>query len=166
MGWQESRVTLIPAGWRPVTEEAPGTQTVNGTPLRIVRYKRDAGNSTRGASIDQVHQWFLGHGFTFKNWPDDSCLVWQDVQAEPYAEGGELTELILTFTLSPASPSRWEVWQRLVADLCGALDLGLADVEHGVRVGPDELFRLLARTVPWKEFQERYGWPMAVAGGR
>lgn len=163
MGWQESRITLIPAGWRPVSEEAPGTQTINGTPLRIVHYEREQDGAAGGTPIDQVHQWLLGHGFTFKKWPDDSCLLWRDVEAEPYSQDGELAELILTFTLSRESPSRWAVWQALVTDLCEALDLGLADAEQGVRVGADELLRLLAQTVSWRECQERYHWPVAIA---
>jgi hypothetical protein len=138
-----------------------------GTPLHIVHFEHQANGQTKGVPWDGVRQWLLDHGFTMrKQWPNDLCWVWQDVEAEPFTEASELIELSLTFTLSPVAPSRWGVWQALVTDLCETFDLGLADAARGIRVGPGELFRILSETVSWREFHERYHWPESVAGGK
>jgi hypothetical protein len=40
MGWNNSRLDLLVPGWKIVPEEAPGTRTMKGTPLRILHVEQ------------------------------------------------------------------------------------------------------------------------------
>jgi hypothetical protein len=161
MGWQESRVTLVPPGWRQVIEVSPRGRTSGGAPLQIARTVREEGGSAAGPRLDDVRGWLERHGFAVsEQGTGTTALRREDILAECYEQEGELAELILTFSLSRDAPARWDTWQSLVAELCTAWWLRLADSTAGDRLaGPDELLHLLSQTVSWQDFQKHFGWP-------
>src|SRR5438067_1511319 len=138
MGWQESRVTLLPPGWREVVEVSPRARTVGGVPVRIARAVREEDETGERLRPDVVRGWLERHGFTVSEQGKGViALRREDILVECYEQDGELAELLLTFTLSREAPSRWDAWQSLVEELCAAWGLRLADGAAGGRlVGP------------------------------
>jgi hypothetical protein len=168
MGWQESRVTLLPPGWRQVIETSPRARTLGGVPVRIARAVREEDGPAERLRPDAVRGWLERHGFAVsERGKGATALRREDMLAECYEQEGELAELLLTFTLSRDAPSRWDTWHTLVAELSAAWGLRLADGAAGGRlVGPDELLRLLSQTVSWQDFQTHFGWPNVTSISR
>ncbi len=82
-----------------------------------------------------------------------------DVEAFLVVGDHELAEIILTFTLSRDSPSRWKLWEALVLQLCEDWDLGLYDAARGFMVEPTEILHALADTQAWRDFEANFHWP-------
>jgi hypothetical protein len=83
----------------------------------------------------------------------------KEVEAFLAAEGEEVAEVILTFTLTRDSPRRWPTWQTFVSELCGAWDLTLAAPDPlGGKAGATDLLSILSGTPAWRDFQAAFGW--------
>ncbi len=158
MGWNEARVTLIPPGWRPVVEESSRGRTADGTNVIIVDVERQENPTTENLCLESVIDWLQKRGFVLRDerW---QRLTWEDVEVDLFLKEGELADITLTFTLSQNAPSRWAAWIKLVRELCESWNLRLIDADHRTTVGADQLLRLLARTVAWRDFEENFGWP-------
>jgi hypothetical protein len=166
MGWQESRVTLLPPGWRQVIEPSSRARAVGSHPVRIARSVRDENVVAERLRPGPVRQWLERHGFAFQEQGKGVvALRHGEVLAELYEQGDELAEVLLTFTLSRDAPSRWGAWQAFVTELCAAWALRLADAA-GELVGPEELLRLLSQTLSWQDLQRHFGWPTSAAPDR
>jgi hypothetical protein len=167
MGWNDSRVELLAPNWRQFVEEIPSTKTMEGRSLRLL--DAVAQDSTEGQRIDAeaVKGWLQERGFRLEEDDADSArLTREDIEAFLEVEDGELAQIVLTFTLAPDSPSRWERWKELVEDLSEAWHLSLADTEHGTKLGVSELFRLLSETIAWREFERNFGWPTIASAAK
>jgi len=166
MGWSESRVMLFPPRWRPRTEEAPRGRTANGAPVRLVYSERS--ESSVGVVVDPqtVSAWLQERGFEIRGrFAHHPTLGLEDIELDLFSTDGELSHVDLTFSLSKQSPDRWEAWRSFVTEFCNAWKLELGDTEHDIKVGPGELFRLLASHPSWKDFQQAFAWPSAVRTG-
>src|SRR5947209_15850332 len=108
MGWQEVRVTLLPPGRRQVIEVSSRARTLGGVPVRIARTVREEGGPAERLRAGAVGEWLERHGFTVSEQRARAVVRRrEDILAECYEQEGELAELILTFTLSRDTPSRW-----------------------------------------------------------
>jgi hypothetical protein len=167
VGWNEAEVSLLPPTWLPDIRESPKARTADGKPVKIVGEQRDPSAAGAGCPVSRVERWLESRGFS-QTKHGEKYTYWhrEDVQVFLAAEGEELISGSLRFTLSRESPARWAAWQELVNDLCQAADLALVDAEKAVKVGPEELFRLLGRTTSWREFENHFQWPSVVAASR
>ena len=167
MGWQESRVTLIPPGWYEVSEPSPTARTYGDRPVMIVRTERESNGQGVGLPPALVQHWLEERGFKIsETWKNGAQLEKGDILSELYCRDNELSEIILTFILSRDVPARWDAWQAFVNDICRQFGLSLGDSAQNRKVGPDELLRLLSETISWQDFQRNFKWPSVAAVGK
>ena len=167
MGWQESRVSLVPPGWREVVELSPTARTFGGVPVRIIRVERVTNGRAEGLDPGAVREWLAAHGFrVVEQYRTSVTFGRDDILADLYEKDGELAHLSLTFTLSRDAPSRLGKWQAFVTEMCEAWGLKLGDSPRGRLVGPEDLPRLLSETVSWQDFQRNFGWPPVTSAAQ
>ena len=163
MGWNTARVTLLPPRWKETLTESARARTAAGAPVRIARPVRAEGTTGEAVLLAPLCCWLEERGFVVSERSGSQVrLRRQDVEAFLAAEGEEVAEVLLTFTLTRDSPRHWDTWQKFVAELCGAWDLALFAPDHpGGKVGAGELLRLLSEATAWRDFQAAFGWPTA-----
>jgi hypothetical protein len=138
-------------------------RTADGSPVRILHPERRDDSETLKLPPDDVGAWLGERGFELTNRsPSSVRLQWEDVEAFLVVEEGELAEIILTFTLTRDSPSRWDMWKFRVEQLCEAWGLALYDSQRGFLVEASEILRVLADTQAWKDFEVNFKWPSVV----
>jgi hypothetical protein len=168
MGWNTTRVTLLPPRWKETVTESAQARTAAGTPVRLVRSVRAKDTAGVAVLLAPLCRWLEERGFIVSEHSRSQVrLQREDIEAFLAAEGEEVAEIILTFTLTRDSPRRWGTWQKFVIELCGAWDLALADPGHpGGKVPVGEIFRLLSEAPAWRDFQVVFGWPSPAPAGR
>src|SRR5262249_52766320 len=115
---------------------------------------------------NEVRVWLEARGFELREQgPSWLVLVHEDADAFLVVEEGELAKIILTFTLTRDSPSRWRIWQALVEDMCEKWGLILYDSNTGSMVDGSEVLRVLGETQAWKDFESNFDWPPAGKAG-
>jgi hypothetical protein len=161
MGWNTARVTLLPPRWKETVTESAHARTAAGTPVRIARAVRAEDSAGQAVLLVPLSRWMEERGFVVtERSPSHMQVQREDVEAFLAAEGDEVAEVILTFTLTRDSPRRWETWQKFAAELAGAWDLALfAPDRPGGKPGAGDLLRLLSGTPAWQGFQAAFGWP-------
>jgi hypothetical protein len=166
MGWSESRITLYPPRWRPRTEIAQRGRAANGAPVHLFHSERDEAVVAGIVESHTVAAWLRERGFASRErFTQVATLAREDVEVDLFTAEDELSHAVLTFSLSKQSPDRWEAWQTFVDEFTAAWKLELADTENDHKVPASELFRLLARTPSWQDFQKAFAWPSAVRTG-
>jgi hypothetical protein len=127
--------------------------------VRVVDAERDPAASAPPLALTPVRQWLLARGFALVEPPWQDGVRRDEVLAEFFQKDGELSEVVLTFTLSRASPEQWPAWQQVVESLCGRFGLLLGDSEALTKAPPEHLFPILTRDLSWREFHDRFHWP-------
>src|SRR3954447_9093885 len=115
MGWNEVRVSLVPAGRKVVAEVDSSARTAAGDPVAILH---TIPNSNCAApSLDQraMQRRLEQEGFDVSQ-HGESFLRMQKGEIEAFMaiEHGVVCEVIVTFTLSRSSPTRAPDWHRLI----------------------------------------------------
>jgi hypothetical protein len=162
MGWNDSRIDLLPPNWIQRVEEVPGTRTMEGRPIQLVHAIPQAGAAGQRIDAKMVRDQLQTKEFSLLDYDADrGFLSRQDIEAFLQIENGELAQLVLTFRMAADSPSHWRIWKELVDDLCATWGLRLVDPQHGNIVGSTDLFRILSSTIAWREFARNFNWPKA-----
>jgi hypothetical protein len=159
MAWNTARVSLLSPGWRSVeVEQTIDRRSFDGQRVRVIGVERDNGVA-EPVRLKPVREWLEARGLAEQeSIRNGARLARQDVEADLFEADGELTEVLLTFVLSRDCPQHWPDWQRLVSELCDQFGFQLADFDTMGRVPAAELFRLLAGTSQWQEFDAQFHW--------
>src|SRR5207248_1194241 len=105
MGWNTARVTLLPPRWKETVTEAARARTAAGAPVRIARPVRTEDTAGKAVLLAPLSCWLEERGFVVSERSRSHVrLQRQDVEAFLAAEGEEVAEVILTFTLTRDSP--------------------------------------------------------------
>ena len=163
MGWNEVRVSLVPAGRKIVAE-----RDLAGAPPEATRSRFSIPFRTRILLRSRLirepcMRRLEAHGFEVLQ-RGQSFVRMKKGEIETFLEieDGVVSEVIVTFTLNRSSPLRAPDWQRLISHLVQPDGLALFDRTTQQRVGGDEFLRLLTESPAWKQFAEAHGWPEIV----
>lgn len=160
MGWNESEVILLPAGWRISIEESPKGRTADGTPVQFLCLERVEDGRAKRVNAGGIQTWLEERGFELRERsPSLSQFALEEVDVFLCMKEGELAEVSVRFTLTRTSPNRWASWEALVGQLCQAWGLELYDPDRGLKVDAGEILRVLAGTQAWKDFEANFNWP-------
>lgn len=151
MGWQESRVRLIPQG-----SEGKLDETKNGP--SIISFHNESGDLQ---SIDCVHQWLQERGFQQSQNVGKNSLVLerQDIEFTLHGVADQLRVITATFTLSRKTRRRYVEWRKVVSQLCEEFDLVLFDVDLMMKTSSESLMQILSKTNSWQMLQVPYDLP-------
>jgi hypothetical protein len=165
MGWNDARVTLVAPGWRVVSEDScPPRRTAKGLPLRIRRIERVRTDS-EAIRASEVIEWLQIRGFSLVEQSHSSLTLKQkDIEAFLAVDDSDMSEMIVTFQLTPDAPKRWVSWKEFVVSCSNGWDLSLYDPRQRVIVDSSEVFRLLSETEAWQDFAVHYQWPLPFTG--
>jgi hypothetical protein len=159
MGWNESRVTVVPKGRDLIVQELSG-QAMSGEPMRLISVEKSPDFGSATIEARDIDDWLLKQRFTHaEQWKAGRSYRHNDMLVEVYSDGAEVGHILLEFTLTRESPNRWNDWLSFVELLCESWPVFLADPDARMMVGPEELFTLLRRTTAWRDFEANYCWP-------
>ena len=160
MGWNEVRVSLVPAGRKIVTELDLAARTTAGDPVAILHTIPDTDSAAQSLDQGAMQRRLEQEGFDVSQ-HGESFLRMKKGEIEAFIgiEHGVVSEVIVTFTLNRSSPSRAPDWQRLICHLVESDALALVDRTTQQRVGGDEFLRVLTDSPAWRQFAKAHGWP-------
>ena len=160
MGWNDSRVSLLPLGWTMGFEEnTTGARTADGTPVRIAYSERLESSESAGIDRGAVEAWLETRVFN----RNENERVAVACSGKMWNHSWKLRK---ASSLESSSRSRCPSTLRRVGSRgrpwCGKSsdwDLSLYDSNLGFNVEAGEILRVLASTQAWRDFEERFGWP-------
>jgi hypothetical protein len=158
MGWNEVRVSLVPAGRKIVTEVGLAARTTAGDPVAILHSIPDSESAAQPLDQGAMQRRLEQEGFDVSQ-QGESFLRMKKGEIEAFIgiEQGMVSEVIVTFTLNRSSPSRAPDWQRLICHLVESDALFLVDRRTQQRVGGDEFLRVLTESPAWRQYAKAHG---------
>jgi hypothetical protein len=163
MGWNEVRVSLVPAGRKIVAEHDLAARTTDGDAVAILHTVQDTDSTAQPLEQRAALRRLEAYGFDVLQ-RGQSFVRMKKGEIETFVEieAGVVSEVIVTFTLNQSSPLRAPDWQRLISHLVQSDGLALFDRTTQLRVGGDEFLRLLTESPAWKQFAAAHSWPELV----
>jgi hypothetical protein len=159
MGWNEVRVSLVPAGRKIVSEVDLAARTTAGNPVAILHTIPDTDSSAQPLDVGAMQRRLEQEGFDVLQ-RGESFLRMKKEEIEAFIgiERGAVSEVIVTFTLNRSSLSRAPDWQRLICHLVESDVLALANRTTQQRVSGDEFLRVLTDSPAWRQLAKAHGW--------
>jgi hypothetical protein len=163
MGWNDVRVSLVPAGRKIVVERDLAARTTGGNAVAILHTVPDTDGAAQPLDQGAALRRLEAHGFeVLQRGQSFVRMKKEEIETFVEIEAGVVSEVIVTFTLDRSSPLRASEWQRLISHLVQPDGLALFDRNTQQRVGDDEFLRLLTESPAWKQFAQTLGWPEIV----
>jgi hypothetical protein len=155
MGWQESRVTLVPVDTE-VNDEIARVRQQTDLP-EIISFS----SGQLEHSVKSVCEWLKAKGFQISDEVGKNALILEkdDIQLKLHPVNRQLSEITATFTLSPEAASHWNSWRVLVTNLCNQFNFVLFDLDRKSKAEPDSLIHVLSKTRSWQDLKIPYNWP-------
>ena len=160
MGWNDVRVTLVPVGWKIVTELDFTARTAAGDPVAVLHSIPDADVDAPPVDQGELERRLGEEGFAITQRGETFLRMNKaEIEALIAIERGMVSEVILTFTLDKSSPSRAPDWQRLTNQLIDTHVLALFDHSRRQPVRCHEFLRVLTESPAWRQFAKAHAWP-------